>query len=258
MSLLGISTHASQSAALQPVNFLGHNRKKVSPGDIQSSAGSIGQIPAGAGQNLLSNALQSLQQAIGTQSAGAITAAGGATSAGSATSAGAAVPAAPAPAASDVKQQLSTFLHSLFQTLRQDGLAGSAASTTNSASTASAAGATAAATPAAATGAAGAGVGQYAGSLESSLQTLIQQLGSNGASTPATANLTTAFNNLVQGLKASGVQLSGSGAATAPITASATSSPADLKNFLGNLIQNLHHNGVQTPGLLGASVNAQV
>jgi hypothetical protein len=247
MSLLGISAHASQSAALQPVNFLGHARKKASPGDIETSAGSIGQIPAGAGQNLLSNALQSLQQAIGAQSTGAISATGGASSAGSATAASNAV--APAPGATNVQQQLSTFLHSLFQTLRQDGLAGSTASATSTAGTAP--------TAAAATGAAGTAAGQYTGSLESSLQTLIQQLGSNGASTPATANLTTAFNNLVQGLKGTGVPLSGSGAAAASTTASAAS-PADLKNFLGNLVQNLHHNGVQTPGLLGASVNAQV
>src|SRR5271165_1904444 len=120
MSLLGISTHAAQSAALQPVNFLGHSRRKPSVGDSASGAGGIGQIPAGVGQNLLSNALQSLEQAIGSQSASAIPATGGASSAVGAVS------AAGATAASGVKQQLQTFLHSLFQTLRADGLASGA------------------------------------------------------------------------------------------------------------------------------------
>ncbi len=93
MSLLGITSAASQSAALQRVDFLGHSRKKPQLGDSAGNAGAIGQIPAGAGQNLLSNALQALEQAIGAQSANVIAGA-----AASPTSIGAVTPAAHPPA----------------------------------------------------------------------------------------------------------------------------------------------------------------
>src|SRR5271166_6337929 len=203
MSLLGISSAASHSAALPQVNFLGHARRKPSPGDIEGNVGGIGQIPTGAGQNLLSNALQALEQAIGSQAAKATSNAVTATGTSGASTAASASSTSPLGSA-NVKQDLQAFLHSLFQALKQDGLAGSAgASTAGTATPAtSAASAASGAAAGAAAGAATAstGIGQYAGSLESSLQTLIQQLGSNGATTPAATNLTTAFNNLLQGL----------------------------------------------------------
>lgn len=246
MSLLGISSAASQSGALQRVDFLGHSRKKPTLGDSANNAGAIGQIPAGAGQNLLSNALQALEQAIGTQSASAIPSAVSPTSAGALTSIGASAAAtAPASAAtaldsSNVKQDLHAFLHSLFQALKQEGLGSGAGGTTSTAGAA----AGAASNTTAGSGSGVNGIGQYAGGLESSLQTLIQQLGSNGTATPATAKLTTSFNHLVQGLSAS-TATSGAGAST-----------AELKNFLSNFMQNLQHNGLQTPGLVGGNVNA--
>jgi len=258
MSLLGITSAASASAA-QPVNFLGHARKKPSLGDSASNAGGIGQIPAGAGQNLLSNALQALEQAIGSQSASAIPGAGTTTPAvGAATTAGASSGATAAAASAtgatgttNVKQELQGFLHSLFQALKQQGLGGGAgAATASTAATSSASAAVAGA------GAAAGGPSQYAGSLESSLQTLIQQLGSNGAATPATAKLTASFNNLVQGLGGSGATAATAGASANSATATATASTAELKNFLSNFMQNLQHNGVQTPGLVGSNVNA--
>src|ERR1700690_4481591 len=217
MSLLGISSAASQSVALQRVDFLGHSRKKPTLGDSANNAGAIGQIPAGAGQNLLSNALQALEQAIGTQSASAIpgaavspTSAGALTSVGASAGATASASAATTLDPSNVKQDLHAFLHSLFQALKQQGLGGGAGAT---ASTASAA-AGAASNSTAGSGSGANGIGQYAGGLESSLQTLIQQLGSSGTATPATAQLTTSFNNLVQGLSAGSATPSGAGLAT--------------------------------------------
>src|ERR1035438_3366691 len=131
MSLLGISSPASQSAALQQVNFLGRSHRKPSPGDSEGSVGSIGQIPTGAGQNLLSNALQALEQAVGSQAASATSAAGMATGATNAVTAMGTTGASTATsttsplASANVKQGLQAFLHSLFQTLKQDGLGGS-------------------------------------------------------------------------------------------------------------------------------------
>lgn len=258
MSLLGISSAASQSAALQHVDFLGHSHKKPALGDNSSNAGAIGQIPMGAGQNLLSNALQALEQAIATQSASAIpggtvspTSAGAVTSVG--TSAGATAPPSAATPLdpSNVKQDLHAFLHSLFQALKQEGLGSGAGGTTSTAGAASGA----ASSSATGSGSGANGIGRYAGSLESSLQTLIQQLGSNGSATPATAKLTTSFNNLVQSSSA-GTATSGPGLPTGSAATSAGTSTAELKNFLSNFMQNLQHNGMQTPGLVGGNVNA--
>jgi hypothetical protein len=256
MSLLGISSAASQSAAIQRVDFLGHSRKKTSLGDSASNAGAIGQIPAGAGQNLLSNALQALEQAIGSQSASAIPGNSvSPTSVGAVTAAGAPGVNAPAtatttPDPANVKQDLHAFLHSLFQALKQEGSDGAGAST-NTVSAAASAGSGTTAGP----GSAANGIGQYAGSLESSLQTLIQQLGSTGTATPATAKLTTSFNNLVRDLTAASTA-SPVGSPAGPAATGAGASTAELKNFLSNFVQNLQHNGVQTPGLVGGNVNA--
>src|SRR5208282_2003932 len=114
MSLLGISSPASHSAALQQVNFLGRSHRKPSPGDSEGNVGGIGQLPTGAGQNLLSNALQALEQAVGTQAASATSAAGiatGATNAVTATgtagaSTGASASTTSPLASSNVKQDL--------------------------------------------------------------------------------------------------------------------------------------------------------
>jgi hypothetical protein len=66
MASLNIS--ALQSTALQPTHFLGQNHKKSGHIEAANMSG-IGQLPVGAGPNLLGNALQALEQAIGTQSA---------------------------------------------------------------------------------------------------------------------------------------------------------------------------------------------
>ena len=66
MSLLALA----QSGSVTPahVNFSNSGRKKGLAGDALSGSGStIGQLPVGAGQNLLSGALQSLQQAVNAQ-----------------------------------------------------------------------------------------------------------------------------------------------------------------------------------------------
>ena len=72
-----------------------------------------------------------------------------------------------------------------------------------------------AAATASSTGANTGGAGQYQGSLVSSLQTLIQQLGTNGTASASTANLSASFNSLVQGT--SGASASGSTASNASL-----------------------------------------
>jgi hypothetical protein len=66
----------SKSASLVPahVNFQSSGHKKGLAGDAISGAGSIGQLPVGAGQNLFSNVLQSLQQAVSAQASAAASA----------------------------------------------------------------------------------------------------------------------------------------------------------------------------------------
>jgi hypothetical protein len=66
MSLSGISLNAaSQSQALQTVNFDHHSRKKTNgAGPADSSAGAIGELPVGAGQNLFSSAMQAIERTI--------------------------------------------------------------------------------------------------------------------------------------------------------------------------------------------------
>jgi hypothetical protein len=247
MSSIAIANAASTT--LPTVNFRSHGRghggRKVSSemeSQSASSMGNVGQMPVGAAQGLLGNMLQSLQQAVGAQatagtaanSTTAVTGTNAASTTGTGTS------AATTAASPGVAQDLNGFLHSLFQVLRQDGAAGAAA-----------------ATPSTGTGtaAAVAGVGQYQGSLASSLQTLIQQVGSNGSTTPAIANLESSFNTLVQGLSGN----ASSTASTSAVggTASTQSSTASLQNFLNNLLQNLQTNGLQTPNLSGSSVNAK-
>jgi hypothetical protein len=244
MSSIAIANAASTT--LPTVNFRPHGRgghgghKKSSGMESQSvpSIGSVGQMPVGATQGLLGNMLQSLQQTVGAQ-ATAGTAASTSTTAAAGTSApSTGNSAAPTAASPGVAQELNGFMHSLFQVLRQEGAGGTAAATASTG------------TPSAA-----AGVGQYQGSLASSLQTLIQQVGSKGSTTPAISNLESSFNTLMQG--ASGGAASSASTSAAGGAASTQSSTASLQNFLNNLLQNLQTHGLQTPNLSGSSVNAK-
>jgi hypothetical protein len=242
MSLITSANTASN--ALPTVNFHPHGRghgKKGSDMESQSvsSIGSVGQMPVGVSQGLLGNMLQSLQQSVGSQAtaAPAPTTAATGTTAASTTGTGAATAAAASPT---VAQDLSGFMHSLFQVLRQQGSAGGASTTAAAPSTGSAS--------------AAGGAGQYQGSLASSLQTLIQQVGSTGSTTPAISNLESSFNTLMQG--AGGAAATASTSATGGTTA--TSSTASLQGFLTNMLQNLQTTGLQMPNLSGSRVNAKV
>jgi hypothetical protein len=219
MSSITIANAASN--ALPTVNFRPHGRgpgKKSSDMESQSESaiGSVGQMPVGASQPLLSNMMQSLQQVVGSQATGT-------------TAAGTTAAAAPIAASPTVAQDLSGFMHSLFQVLQQGGSAGGAGTTAAAPSTGSAS--------------AAGGAGQYQGSLASSLQTLIQQVGATGATTPAISNLESSFNSLMQGV--------GGGTAS-------TASTASLQSVLSNMLQNLQTNGLQMPNLSGSRVNARV
>jgi hypothetical protein len=245
MSSIAIANAAATT--LPTVNFRSHGRgghgghKQSSEMESQSvsSIGSVGQMPVGAAQGLLGNMLQSLQQSVGAQ-ATAGTAAPTPTAAATGTSAPGTSAGNSAAAAANpgVVQDLNGFMHSLFQVLRQEGAGGAAA-----------------ATPSTGTASAAAGAGQYQGSLASSLQTLIQQVGSKGSTTPAISNLESSFNTLVQGL--SGNSASTASTSAAGGTASTQSSTASLQNFLNNLLQNLQTHGLQAPNLSGSSVNAK-
>lgn len=278
MSLHAIGTSIASTGILPQVTFGGSGHKKsgeTNPGASGSST--IGQIPVGTGQNLLESALQSLEQAIGAQNgasaastasgtAGTVgtagtSAVGAATAASTATSAqsGASVTSASttiAGATPAVALNLQGFLHSLFSALRADG-AGADSSTTAAAATAT--GNTASGTSATGSSATGSSASQYQGSLVSSLQTLIQQLSGGAPSSPATANLSSSFNSLVQGLSANtAVAGTGSAAKTATSSSGTTASTAQLTNFLNGLLQKIQGNGSQAPSLLGSHVNANV
>jgi hypothetical protein len=244
MSSLAISNSASTTLPVVNFHSHGHGHHKGLVTDAASASGSSsGQIPVGGVQNLFSNLLQTLEKIIGVQPSSATSAAAGtgavpATGTASGTTASSASGSTTPAATAAVTQDLNGFLHSLFQVLKQDGLGGTANTATTAASTVPA--------PASGSLAASTGAGQYQGSLVSSLQTLIQQVGSTGSTNPAIANLDASFNNLVQGA-------SGSNASTTP-----SSSNAALQSFLNNLLQNLQDNGLQAPKLTGSSVNANV
>lgn len=256
MSLLPISSAASTT--VPSVNFHVHGHKKGSHvGGASDSNSATGQNPS-APESLFSNLLQSVQQVIGLQmttaaAATATSATSAVTGAASTAANVAGATAATSPTSAAVTQDLNSFLHSLFQVLKQDGLGGGAGSTTSAASTS---------TAAAATGTAAANTGQYQGSLVSSLQTLMQQLGANGGTNPQTAHLDATFNNLVQGLNGSSASTASAGsaasAAAGGVNATAQSSSAGLQNFLNNLLQSLQSNGLQAPQLAGSNVNANV
>jgi hypothetical protein len=237
MSSITIANAASN--ALPTVNFRPHGRghgKKSSDMESQSQSaiGSMGQMPVGASQPLLGSMLQSLQQVVGSQATATSSATG--TTAASTTSA-----AAPITESPTVAQDLSGFMHSLFQVLQPGASAGGAGSTAAAPSTGSAS--------------AAGGAGQYQGSLASSLQTLIQQVGSTGATTPAISNLESSFNSLMRGVGGGTVSTASTVAAGGATSASSTGS---LQSFLSNMLQNLQTNGLQMPNLSGSRVNARV
>lgn len=82
-----------------------------------------------------------------------------------------------------------------------------------------------------------------------SLQHLIQQVSAGGTGAAATADLSTAYQNLVNGV-------AGSTAASTATTAG--SSTAGLQQFLGNLLGNLQRGGVGSVSSIGNNVNANV
>ncbi len=253
---------AAAAAASPIANLFTHGHKKSGhTGGKEATAGSATQGPATT-QSLLSSLFESIEQIIGISvtapqravpatapAVGAVTAAAGATvTAGGALAAMSSTTAPTATAAASAvpgnAQDVQSFLHSLFQALRADGLG---------------AGAHAGATASAAAGAglgtgvgAGAtfGAGRYDGSFVSSLQTLIHQVGSNAPATAATSNLSASFNTLVQGAHGS--------AAVADAGGSAAVSQASLQNFLGNLLQSVQGSGIHSFSAMGANVNARV
>jgi hypothetical protein len=246
MSSITIANAASN--ALPTVNFRPHGHghgKKGSDMESQSESavGSPGQMPVGASQPLLGSMLQSLQQVVGSQATGttAASSAIGTTAAGT-TGAGAAT--APIAESPTVAQDLSAFMHSLFQVLQPGASAGGAGTTTAAPSTGSASTA--------------GGAGQYQGSLASSLQTLIQQVGSTSATTPAISNLESSFNSLMQGVGGGTASTASTASTAAAGGATSASSTASLRSFLSNMLQNLQTNGLQMPNLSGSRVNARV
>jgi hypothetical protein len=169
-------------------------------------------------------------------------AAAGATAAGATTAAATAATAAAGTTSAGAAQSVQSFLHALFQALKADGL--------GPAGTSSAA--TAAGSAAASTGSAGAtesGAGRYAGSLVSSLETLIQQVGGTGATSATAANLSASFNNLIANV---GGTTAASGNGTSP------TSTASLQSFLSGLLQDARNGGGPSRSSLGATVNANV
>jgi hypothetical protein len=118
-------------------------------------------------------------------------------------------------------------MHTLFQALKQDGFDPGAAAASSPATASS--------------------------GLVSSLKTLIGQVGTGAAVTPAAASLSAAYQALVGANGASGPAgtSSANGAATA-------SSGGGLQHFLGNLLQNLQSGGVHALSAVGNNVNANV
>ncbi len=258
MSSLAISNSASTTLPAVNPHRHGHGHTRGMPADSLStpstSASTTAQLPVGAAQGLFASLLQSLQQVIGVQPVAATTATG-ATGAAGGTSTGTASSVAGGTASATtvtpaLAQDLQGFLHSLFQVLKQEASGTGAGSATP--------GTLAAASSIGVNGAAAVtGAGQYQESLASSLQALIQQVGSTGPATPAIANLGNSFNNLMIGLTGN----TASPASTSAIVGTASTvktSNAALQTFLNDLLQNLQASGLQAPKLKGTTVNANV
>lgn len=240
MSVLALSS--TTPAVGSQLTFLAHHKGAKG---TQHEAASAAQIPVSAGQGLLANLVQTLEQVLGIAPAPAPSAAPaantGSVTAADATAAGAAISATTSAAATapnqQVVQDLHGFVHSLFKALREDAEGprpdGAAATTTGVASAGAAAtGATAASS--------------YQGTVVSSLQSLIQQLGGSGAPGPAATQLEQAFNRLSQDLGTNG-RAAGAAAGTS----------AGLQQFLNGFLQDLQSTGNGPPSLVGANVNAK-
>jgi hypothetical protein len=227
MSMIATAAAASATPA---VNLIAHGHKKGGHAAKDGTASSSTQGPATT-QSLLSSLFESIEQVIGVSlttpqraapvtapAAGAVTASAGAAAAGTA-AAGAAAAATPGS-----PQDVQGFLHSLFQALRADGLAASAAAPS--------------------------GAGRYDESFASSLQSLLHQVASNGPPTATTSNLSASYNTLLQGAHGSAAVAAAGGAGAA--------SPATLQEFLGNLLQSVQSKGIHSFSGIGANVNATV
>jgi hypothetical protein len=254
------STAAAASAALPSINLHPHGHKKGGHGitagnSVSASTASTSGSNASptSTQGLFGKLFDTLEQVIGIPAITSLGISSTASGAGApATAAVNSAAAGTAPAANQT-QKVQTFLHSLMQALKADGLGGtpSAPAATGAQSTAAASATTAASAAAGSSAATPTGsAGQYEGSLVSSLQTLIQQVGSSGATNATTANLTAAFNNLTQGTNAAAT----SGAAAT----NGTTSTASLQSFLSNLLQTVQSNGGHSLSALGNNVNANV
>ncbi|MDB6082397.1 MAG: hypothetical protein JWN43_278 [Gammaproteobacteria bacterium] len=252
---------ASASAVSPTLEFHIHGHKKgTQAGSGAASSASSSAQGQATTQGLLSGLLQSLEQVIGvsltssTSAAAGLTAATGTAATGTVAAANAAsTPVASsgtATVAQNAAQDVQSFLHSLFQALKADGLGGSTTSAGGPSAATAATGSTPSNTGIGASG----GAGQYQGSLASSLQTLIQQLGSNGAPSASTANLSDSFNTMMQGVNGS--------AATAnagdPSTGSNPQSQASLQNFLNKLLQTVQSGGSHSLSSVGVNVDAKV
>jgi len=154
----------------------------------------------GASTALFSNLVQSLQQTVSAQTAAPAPAVQTVSAAGAATNA----------QSPGRQQEIQAFTHSLFQSLKQDGLG----STTTAVS---------------------------------SLQTLVQQLGSGQPQSAANRTLNSTFQNLVNGAAAS----ASAGTTTDP------SSTTALQSFLNDLLQKAQSGTLSLNGV-GNSINSRV
>lgn len=242
---------AASAWSASPLNglFYHPNRRSLNSAIKQPGDGSL-QGPAST-TSLLGTLLQSSLQVAGLPAmstaapsagaSGAVAAAGSVRAGAAASSAG--TGAAPS---SSPTQQVQSFMYSLFQALKADGLgaAGASGAAGSSGATLGSSGAT---ISSGATLGSGGVSAQYAGSLASSLQTLIQQLGSGAPAPAQVANLRAAFNNLVA---------AASGAAGSSAATPATSNAA-LQNFLSNVLQSVQGGGSLSLAV-GSNVNAKV
>jgi hypothetical protein len=230
-SMTSIATTVSATSVLPGVfHAHGHHKKGGAVDSSTDSTGTTSSQGQASTEGLFKSLLQTLEQITGipvtaltgtSASPNSSTAAVAATTAATSTTATA--------AAADATGKIQNFLHSLFQALKTDGLGGGASTTAAATSTASSA-----------AGVGSGKVAQYAGSLVSSLQTLIQQVGSSGA-TGGAANLSASFSNL-----------------TAGTVDSTPAANAALQNFLGRVLQDVQSGDGHAMSRLGALVNASV
>jgi len=213
----------------------------VNPNTIPNSFGAAIQMPVGANPEIFNGLLQSLQQALGNLKIattsdtaphnGMETAAAG--TVGVPTSV-----TAPGPNGSTLTEAgyvspvlLQGFSNSLFEALQASGLGGGDATVT----------------PAAAGSSAAAINTGYQSALASSLQSLIQQLRSNGTGSAATSTLETSFDNMMQG--------SGIAVTNGSTSSNGTPQPSSLQIFLNSLLANSQSGATSSTGM---NVNTSV